>query len=79
MYQKQKKLLIINDKFTKLYPDRKAGNPFKICLDDTSLALIKHMYKTISNIKAEYRKAKQEIFNFYFGLLLIIYNPPPNR
>ena len=48
----------------------KNDNPFKICLADTSIALGKHIDKTILNIKLKHKEAKQNLFNFYFTLLL---------
>lgn len=35
----------------KLYPDTKKDNPYKICLEDASLAVGKHIHRIISNIK----------------------------
>lgn len=63
-------LILINKKFAILYPDNQDDNPFKICLVDTSIALGKQIDKTISNIKLKHKEVRQELFNFYFNLLL---------
>ncbi|MFW2572118.1 hypothetical protein [Legionella sp. 29fVS95] len=65
-------LTLINKKFAILYPDNQDENPFKICLLDTSIALGKQINRTISNIKLKHKEAQQELFNFYFILLLSI-------
>jgi hypothetical protein len=53
-------LFIINGRFKKRYPDKKEDNPFnpfKICLEEESIALGQHIYRTISNLKKKPKAA----------------------